>query len=155
MYDLRLKDGKFDLEAIQASGEVPPEKVLAALYANAYHLYDAGHFDQAIGPFQLLVTLNPYEEQYWMGLGAALQMNKSYEKALNAYAMAVLLDDENPYPHFHAAECYISLKNLDDVVKALNLAEEAASGDHYDKDLQDRISALRIAWDLEPKKDAK
>ena len=49
------------------------------------------------------------------------------------------LDSDNPYPHFHAYECYAALNNKEDAEKALNLASKLTIGVDTYRDLQEEI----------------
>ena len=56
--------------------------------------------------------------------------------------MWCLIDEENPTPHFHAAESLFSLGEREEGLKALQAAE------NRDKSgaLSDKIEGLRLAW---------
>ena len=49
------------------------DEEMEALYALAYHHYQAGHRQEALQRFKLLVTLDPLEQRFWLGLGGAAQ----------------------------------------------------------------------------------
>lgn len=107
--------------------------------------YRSGNWDEARDAFRVLCSNRPLEPQFWVALGACLQEAGSYEEALEPWAMAALLMPNDPYPHFHAAECYFSLSQTEDAGKAL--AESAAhiSGDHP---LAPKINLLKEQWHL-------
>src|SRR5690606_39901315 len=67
-----------------------------AIYAIAHNYYNNGKYDKAIPLFQFLSIVDHLNIKWWMGLGAATQMAKEYEKAVNAYAMATLLNVDDP-----------------------------------------------------------
>jgi type III secretion system low calcium response chaperone LcrH/SycD len=113
------------------------------VYSEAYAFYQDNNYPQAVSSFQRLVWLNPYTVKYWMGLGASLQLLKQYERALYAYAVWALLECENPYPHFHAFECYSASKNKEESAKALALAYKRTLGKAAFKGLQKEIEVLR------------
>ncbi|MCB1135458.1 MAG: tetratricopeptide repeat protein, partial [Chlamydiia bacterium] len=77
------------------------------LYAFAYRFYRDGVYDKAADFFRFLCLMKLDEKKHWVGLGAAEHMRGNYDQALQAYAMAALLDASDPFPHFHAAECYV------------------------------------------------
>ena len=98
------------------------------LYEEAFEYYAADCYLDSLTVFRWLVLFNSYEAKYWMGFAANQQLLQRYEKALHAYAVASLLDIKNPYPHYHAFECYRLLNNKDDAKKALNLAYQRCEG---------------------------
>ena len=91
----------------------------------------------------LLCTRRPLESRFWFALGATLQESKSYSDALHAWAMAALLQKEDPYPHFHAAECCFSLQWSEDAAMALKEAEVRTPKTHP---LKGKISLLKEQW---------
>jgi type III secretion system low calcium response chaperone LcrH/SycD len=116
------------------------ERDLEAAYSLAYEMYNNGKFQDAQYTFTLLVMLNPLDKRFLMGFGAASQFAGDYEKALEGYARAAIIDGTDPYPHFHAAECYVALGNREETLRALVDAENRA---HTDQELKDKIEALR------------
>lgn len=123
--------------------ELISEKDVEAFYVLAYSHYNSGHWTEAADIFRLLCTRRPLESRFWFGLGAALQEGASFFDALHAWAMAALLKKEDPYPHFHAAECCFSLGQYEDAVKAL---EEALSKIETNHPLAEKISLLKEQW---------
>lgn len=99
---------------------------LETIYAFAYGFYESGNYAKASRFFQFLTEYDPNNGKYWKGLGAAYQMLKSQEKAVKCYAQAALLDENDPYPHWHAAECFWALKNTELTSQALNSSEATA-----------------------------
>ena len=96
---------------------------LESSYAEAYALYQAGKYARASDLFRSLCTESPLEARFWFGLGSCMQESGEYQNALQAWAMAALLDPKNPYPHFHAAECSCSLNQMKDASMALKEAK--------------------------------
>ena len=100
-------------------------------YRDAYTFYEQEQFKLAVDSFQALCILDPFFKKHWMGLGGAAQMMQNYEKALRAYGMASLLDDDDPYPHFYAYQCLSATQQNEDAQKALNLAVERCNSSIY------------------------
>ncbi|MDE3046391.1 MAG: tetratricopeptide repeat protein [Verrucomicrobiota bacterium] len=124
------------------------EKEIGNFYAYAFSLYQAGDWTRAAEIFQVLCERCPFEPKFWFGLGASLQQEgKDFEKALRAWAMTAFLEPENPYPHFHAAECASSLKRPEEAAAALQEADAKAEESHP---LKGRIDALKRSWNLCP-----
>lgn len=100
-------------------------------YRDAYTFYEQEQFKLAMDSFQALALLDPFTKTYWMGLGGSAQMLHNYDKALRAYAMASLLDDDDPYPHFYAYQCLSATKEDEEANKALALAQERCNDSIY------------------------
>jgi tetratricopeptide (TPR) repeat protein len=98
---------------------LPPFKVI---YQAAYFQYRAGAWEAALSLFRLLVTSAPLESLFWFGLGACLQQSRQFENSLKAWTMSALLNPENPYAYFHAAECCLSTGQLREAGKLLSQA---------------------------------
>ena len=71
------------------------------------------------------------------------QKLKEFDNALMAYAMTTLIDDIDPMPHFHAAQCYFELGNKDEALKAINLAEALVFQNHSFKNHMNRIQQFK------------
>ncbi|MBB65011.1 MAG: hypothetical protein CMO81_08085 [Waddliaceae bacterium] len=99
----------------------PP--ALDAIHALARHCHRQSDFSRATDLYRILTIADPFEKDYWLGLGKAQQDLEDFSSAIKAYASACLLELENPTPHFHAAECYLSLGKFQDAAKALRAAE--------------------------------
>ncbi|MCB1180578.1 MAG: SycD/LcrH family type III secretion system chaperone [Chlamydiia bacterium] len=102
------------------------EEDLEGLYADAYAHYNGERYDDALLNFKWLVILDPFVQKYWMGLGGTHQMREEYKKALKSYAMAAVVDSDDPYPHYYAGLCYEATNNKIDKEKAYELAYERA-----------------------------
>ncbi len=114
------------------------------LYEEAYEYYESEAYKDSLTIFRWLILFNSYETKYWMGFAANLMLVGHYEKALHAYAITTILDSENPYPHFHAYECYTCLNNKEDAEKALKLASQRCAGKAAYNELKDEIEQLRM-----------
>ncbi|MFN0064779.1 MAG: SycD/LcrH family type III secretion system chaperone, partial [Chlamydiales bacterium] len=119
------------------------KKELEEIYSEGYAFYEEEHLSEASNTFRFLVILDPYIPKFWMGLAATQQLLGDYEKALHSYAMVTLLEKDNPYPHFHASECYRALRNEPEAEIALDIALDLAQKASY-HELQDRIEKLRL-----------
>lgn len=93
------------------------------LYAISYGLYECGNYTKAANFFSCLIFHNPFDVRFWKGLAAAKQMEPDYQAAIHAWSILALLAPQDPSPHFHAAECFISIDNRTEALKALACAE--------------------------------
>lgn len=120
-----------------------PDVSIEELYAEAYELYQRGGAMGAIRAFGLLIHIDPFSQVFWMGLASSRQLNAEHEKALQAFAIASLLDDQDPAPHYHAAQNYMALNNEEDALKALDLAEALSSMNSVHAPFQERVAQLK------------
>lgn len=130
-------------DTLQAAFEIS-QLEMEQLYRDAYTFYQAGRLEDAAFSFRYLVLFNPYVKKHWMGLGATLQLKNAYEKALKAYAIATLLDSKDPYPHYHAFECYQAIGNGEESYKALECAYIRAMDNPIFNSLKMKIQSLKI-----------
>jgi len=93
-----------------------------AVYLNALSEYEAGKYDQASDLFCLLSEELPLQPEVWKGLAACSQVRKDYPEALMAWSMAAALDNQDPSPHFHAAECLFAKGEVLEAKKAIRTA---------------------------------
>lgn len=97
------------------------------VYAQAYQLYNSGKYVDAGQLFRLLMTLDPMEIRYALGLAASFHQLHDYRDAINTYLICNLLDAHNPIPHYHASDCFLQLNDIPSAVLSLQLAIEQAS----------------------------
>jgi type III secretion system low calcium response chaperone LcrH/SycD len=98
------------------------ENVLQTQYQKAYDLYHKADYKNAAAAFSYLTVLNPYNYNFWMGLGIAKQSDRLYEEAIVSYTAAEAMDPQHPLPHLHLAQCFYALHVRDEAVKHLQQA---------------------------------
>lgn len=113
------------------------------LYAIAYQSYETGNYRLAAQFFTKLVLCNPFAEKYWRGLASSHQMQNEYLAAVHAWTSCALLEIEDPFVHFHAAECLFSLNDKEEALKALQSAEGLLTNSETDKALKNKIEILK------------
>jgi type III secretion system low calcium response chaperone LcrH/SycD len=113
------------------------------LYAAAYGLYELGDYARAAELFTELVLSDAFQERYWRGLAGACQMHSNYQEALHAWALVALLAERDPTPHFHAAECLLSIDDQEEGLKALKAAEARLGQDEESQKLYAKIEILK------------
>lgn len=104
------------------------EQEMEAFYKEGLTAYEARNLPLACEVFHWLAFFNPFRKRTWLGLGASYQLSKEWLKALHAYAVASLLDLEDPTPHYYAYGCYDALGDLFERERALQLAAEKVYG---------------------------
>jgi type III secretion system low calcium response chaperone LcrH/SycD len=117
-----------------------PLEMERQFYATAFGLYEKGDYRGAALLFTQLVLTDPYSEHYWHGLASSKQMAREYMAGVHAWAMVALLREKDPMPHFHAAECFLSLEEKEDALKALDAALDLCQNDEH---LRDKINLLK------------
>lgn len=139
-----LGEAEIDLKALQKFSD----ETLEGIYSFAYSFYENGWYLKAENLFRLLAALRIRNSKYWKGLGATLQMLKKYEEAAEAYGWAAINDKtiSDPYPHFHAAECFLTIGDTLRGLKALYSAKAIANkqGNYYA--LVEQIELLQGTW---------
>lgn len=103
------------------------DEAMAKFYQAAYHLFEKEKYLEAADAFLFLVTLNPKNPEFWLGLGMATQMCGNFEDAIDAYEMAAYYKLDDPVPYFYLAKCLFAINDRDNALQALDLAVEYAS----------------------------
>ncbi len=101
--------------------EMSPES-LEILYSYAYQLYNSGNYQKSLLLFSLLSFIDSTSVKYRMGIAASFHRSKDYKKAIDAYLAVVPLEPFNPMPLFHAADCWIQLKQPFEAACCLQVA---------------------------------
>ncbi len=113
------------------------------LYSEGLSHQEKGRLREAIAIFSFLCSRRPVEVRFWFSLSASLQEAKFYEEALRAWGVAAILQDQNPYPHFHTAECCFQLHHFTDAAQALDRSLDRIEGAHP---LLEKIEMLKKQW---------
>lgn len=130
--------------AVIERGKISDEEV-EQFYAYGFAQYGTGNWSEAADVFRVLCTRRPMEARFWFGLAATLQEAESYLDALHAWAMAALLRADDPFPHFHAAECYFSMQDREEAAKALAEVEMRIDEQHP---LKGKVALLKEQWEF-------
>lgn len=118
------------------------DETLENLYAFAHHLYQNNKYLESEKAFAFLTVCNHLEKKYLVGLGAARQMQKRYKEALEAYAMAIILDLRDPEIHLYIGDCLLALGNKSDAEKSYRTVIEFAGTKEKYKDIKRRAKGL-------------
>lgn len=138
----QLPDCEQPIEAVLS------EEVVESLYGEGYLYYESGKYAEAEMVFRVLTSLRLKRYTFWKGLGAALQMQKKYTQAIEAYGLAALYDEkqEDPYPHFHGGECLHSIGDLERAILAMRSARVIAKKNARYVRLISQIELLHETW---------
>ena len=99
---------------------------LESVYAVGLNYYTTGRTEEAKKIFGFLVLFDHLNAKYWMGMGAVLQVGREFERASKCYAMSAFLDIRNPKPQYHAAECFLAMKDKANAESAIAAVETYA-----------------------------
>lgn len=97
------------------------------IYTAAHKLYETGAYPKALEFFLQLTHTGPFEEAFWRGQASCYQMLGAWDEALHTWAMCALLKEEDPLPHYHAAECLLSKNEKAEALKALAKARDLST----------------------------
>lgn len=84
---------------------------IARIYCYAYRLFSAGLYQQAKNAFEALQSLEPFRNEFSLSLGVCHHRLQEYEKAIECYVRAGMLDKADPVPFFYAYDCLLRLDN--------------------------------------------
>ena len=120
------------------------DQAMTKFYRAAYHLFEHRRHLDAANAFLFLVTLNPHNHDYWLGLGMSTQMCGDYEAAIDAYEMAAMTDIESPIPYFYLAKCLFAVHDRESALQALDLALEYADDKDEFAELRQQAKTARL-----------
>lgn len=139
-----LKHKEILYEALKRGDMEPaesPSEEMHARYLEAHAMLGRGEVEKALRAFAYLVTMQPKQAEYWMGLGAALHLAHEYESAIDAYERALVDNIENPYPYFYLAKCFFAIHERENALEALDLAISFAEGEDFAELKQEVLKA--------------
>jgi tetratricopeptide (TPR) repeat protein len=90
-----------------------------ALYKVCFWTDFTGRNEESIRLHLGIIDEIPYNELAWFNLGAAYQGLKLYEKAIDAYKYAIVIDEKFDYAYRNIGDAYIRLRNYKEAIEAL------------------------------------
>src|SRR5271154_1426319 len=90
-----------------------------ALYKICFWTDFTGRNEESIKLHQQIIDEKPYNQLAWFNLAAAYQGLKLYEKAIDAYKYAVVIDEKLDYAYRNMADAYIRLRKFRDAIESL------------------------------------
>lgn len=85
------------------------DQTLEHFYQAGMRHYAAAHYADAGTIFFTLSVLSPFRFNIWQALGLSEEKLLKHEKALEAFAMATIMDPSSPIPHMHSGACYLAI----------------------------------------------
>lgn len=86
-----------------------PDDFVEFGYKQAYNLFQAGKFREAVKIFDMLIMLDAKDIRFTLGAAACHQHLKDYSIAGAYYLLAKELDPLSPIPSFHLYDCFMKL----------------------------------------------
>src|SRR5918993_2553871 len=90
-----------------------------ALYKICFWTDFTGRNEESIRLHRRIIDEHPYNELAWFNLGAAYQGLKLYEKAIDAYQYAIVIDEKFDYAYRNIGDAYIRLRKYREAIEAL------------------------------------
>ncbi len=97
-----------------------------ALYKICFWTDFTGRNEESIRLHQHIIDEYPYNELAWFNLAAAYQGLRLYEKAIDAYKYAIVINEKFDYAYRNMADAYIRLRKYRDAIEALEKVVELA-----------------------------
>lgn len=118
-------------------------KTLDAFYQAAHQLLEKGAIEDAVSAFVFLVTIDPMNANYWLDLGASLQLLHDYEGAIDAYEIAAIRKIDDPLPYFYLAKCLFAIHDRVSALQAIDLALEYAEAKQTSHELVEELKRAK------------
>jgi len=90
-----------------------------ALYKICFWTDFTGRNEESIRLHQKIIEDYPYNELAWFNLAAAYQGLKLYEKAIDAYQYAVVIDEKFDYAYRNMGDAFIRMRKYKDAIEVL------------------------------------
>lgn len=90
-----------------------------ALYKICFWTDFTGHNEESIRLHLKIIDQHPYNELAWFNLAAAYQGLKLYEKAIDAYQYALVIDEKFDYAYRNIGDAYIRMRKYREAIEAL------------------------------------
>ncbi len=97
-----------------------------ALYKICFWTDFTGRSEESIRLHQKIINDYPYNELAWFNLGAAFQSLKLFEKSIDAYKYALVINEKFDYAYRNMADAYIRLRKYRDAIESLEKVIELA-----------------------------
>jgi tetratricopeptide (TPR) repeat protein len=90
-----------------------------ALYKICFWTDFTGRNEESIRLHLKIIDDHPYNELAWFNLAAAYQGLKLYEKAIDAYQYALVIDEKFDYAYRNIGDAYIRMRKYREAIEAL------------------------------------
>jgi len=90
-----------------------------ALYKICFWTDFTGRNEESIRLHEAIINEQPYNALAWFNLAAAYQGLKLYEKAIDAYQYAIVIDEKFDYAYRNMGDAYLRLRKYREAIEAL------------------------------------
>lgn len=97
-----------------------------ALHKICFWTEFTGRNEESIRLHTGIINEHPYNQLAWFNLGTAFQGLKLYEKAIDAYQYAIVIDEKFDYAYRNMGDAYIRLRKFGDAIDVLKKHLEIA-----------------------------
>lgn len=97
-------------------------------YRIALEDMEKGQFAEAVRGFTRLMTLDPMDRRYVMGLGGAYRGLGEIKHAVTFFALACMMDGDDPMAPCECAECLLLMKDYPGAREAAEVVLELCIG---------------------------
>lgn len=97
-----------------------------ALHKICFWTEFTGRNEESIRLHTKIINDHPYNQLAWFNLGTAYQGLKLYEKAVDAYQYAVVIDEKFDYAYRNMGDAYIHLRKYNEAIEVLQKHLEVA-----------------------------
>jgi tetratricopeptide (TPR) repeat protein len=91
-----------------------------ALYKICFWTDFTGRNEESIVLHQKMIDEQPYNALAWFNLAAAYQGIKLYEKAIDAYQFAIVIDEKFDYAYRNMGDAYLRTRKYKEAIEALS-----------------------------------
>lgn len=95
-----------------------------ALYKICFWTDFTGRNEESIRLHLAIIEEHPYSELAWFNLAAAYQGLKLYEKSIDAYKYAIVINEKFDYAYRNMADAFIRIRKYKDAIEALEKVVE-------------------------------
>lgn len=105
------------------------DQIMVHFYKIGSGCYQQKDLDSASSIFRILTFLDARVYQHWLSLGIVNQCQKRFDEAIHAFALAAVLNGNDPSCRFYAAKCYLEQKRYKDAKEELEAGLEIADAE--------------------------
>ena len=118
------------------------DEAMEAIYSVAYNMYMNEKYEDSVKMFQFLCFHDHINPKYFLGLGACLQMQKEYEKALDAFSFVLVLSNDNVSAQVYMGDCYMALGDVPMAIQSYDNSIVSAGDDAKYKENVERAKNM-------------
>ncbi len=102
-----------------------------SVYAIGHALYTQARYEDALTLFGWLTVARSWECRFVFAFGSCLHALGRYEPAIDHYAIALLIDINEPAPLLHTCECLLALNRFEEAQEVLDTLRQEYPADSF------------------------